>query len=86
MRDLGDGFLAREGQAHVDHFHGAAARQHQVGRFDIAMNQAVIMRVLQANGCLADGFAGEIDGKRAVILDGGLQIDSVDPFHDDETP
>src|SRR4051812_45554278 len=66
-RDLRGGFFHGKREPHVDNFDSAAAGEHQVRRFDIAMNEAVFVRVLQAQSGLAHRFAGEVNRQRAVL-------------------
>src|SRR3954468_15415652 len=85
-RDLRRRVFHSKSEAHIDDFDRAAASQHEVGRFDVAMNETVFVRVLQTQSGLADGFAGEMNGERTVIRDELLEVDTINPFHHHEAP
>jgi hypothetical protein len=47
----GGRLVQRPCQAQIEHFDDAVAGQHQVGWFDVPVDQAVLMRVLQTDRC-----------------------------------
>ena len=78
------GIVFPAGQTHVEHLDHAALIDEQIGRFDIAMNQPGIMRMLQTIGCLANVVGGHIVIELANLFDERLQIASFDILHDQE--
>ena len=57
------------GQAHVQNLDHAAGRQQQVVRLDVAVDQAALAGVLQAQRRLPAVVARLVHGQRAVLLD-----------------
>ena len=56
-------------------------RHHQVGRFDVAVNQALSCRVLQAERRLPDEIAGPGHGQRAGLIHQALEVHAGDALH-----
>ena len=72
------------GQAEVEDLDDAGAVHEQVGRLDVAVDQAGLVGVLQAEGGLMDVVGGANRVKRAAALDQVLEADAVDVLHDEE--
>ena len=56
----------------------------QIGRFDVAVDEPLVVRVLQAERRLADEIGRLPHRQRAVLLDPGVQILPLDVLHHDE--
>src|SRR5947209_4026027 len=63
---------------------GSLRRQQQVRRLDVTMNEAGLMRVLQAQGRLTSEVERLGDRQRPVPLNAARQVDAVDVLHLDE--
>ena len=61
-----------------------AVRQHQVRRFYVAVDQVVVVGVLESQGRLPDDFAGIGDRQRAAGADQSRQVDPIDELGDEE--
>ena len=55
--------------------------EHQVGRLDVAVDHAVLVRVLQAQRRLMDEVAGIGDRQRPLGLDQLGQVEALDVLH-----
>ena len=60
------------------------SRQQQVVRLDVAVDQAALVGVLQAQRRLADVVARLLDRQRPSLLDQLGQVDALDVLHDEE--
>ena len=80
------GWLIETGQAHVEDLDDlAVGRQQQVVRLDVAMDQAALVGVLQAQRRLPDELARLRHRQRAVLLDQPGQVGrSFDVLHDEQ--
>ena len=71
------------GEAEVGDFAAAAAGEHEVRRFDVAVDDAVLMAVVEGFG----GFGAELGGAEAVHGAGGfdelVEVAAFDEFHRD---
>ena len=76
--------MEEAGQAEVENLDDAGAIHEQIGRLDVAVDQAGLMGVLQAEGGLVDVMGGAIRVQGAAALDEVLQTDAVHVFHDEE--
>jgi hypothetical protein len=72
------------GQAEVEDFDRTRPVEEQVGRLDVAVDQAGLVGVLQAEGGLADVVGGPHGVHRPVALDDGVQRAAVNVLHDEE--
>ena len=59
-------------------------RQKEIGGLDVAVDQAVFVRVFEAERRLADVAAGARHGERAVLLDELAEVRSLDVLHREE--
>ncbi|MGD0044612.1 MAG: hypothetical protein ABSE84_30110 [Isosphaeraceae bacterium] len=59
----------------------AIASQHQVARFDVAVDHAVLVGVLEAERCLIHEIAGVSHRERAALLDELGQVVAIDVLH-----
>ena len=88
QRQLDDLVLAAGlGQAEVEDLDDrpvAVAREHQVARLDVAVNHALLVGVLQAQGRLLNEVAGVADGHRSAGLDHPGQVQAVDVLHGED--
>ena len=76
--------VVEAGQAHVENLDHALFVHQQVGRLDVAMDDALGMGEGQPAGGLADVIDGRLDRQRAVLLDQRRQVLAVDVFHHQE--
>ena len=60
--------------------------KQQVGRLDVAVDQAHIMGVMQPGGSLADDLTGQADRDRIALADELVEVGPVDVFHDQIMP
>ena len=67
------GVVEEAGQAHVEDLDDALAVQQQVGGLDVAVDQAGLVGVVQAEGGLADVVGGARHVHRPAALDDVLQ-------------
>ena len=58
-----------------------AAREHQVRRLDVSVNQPVVVGILETKGGLADEFAGVGDADRSEPVDEFREIGPLDVLH-----
>ena len=75
-------FHDEAGQAEVEDLHLAARRQHKVLWFNIAMDHAAFMGVLEAEGHLPRVGTRLGHGERAVLGAVASQADALHEFHD----
>ena len=57
---------------------------HQVGRLNVAMDQAMLVGVVQSEADLPHQFTSQADGQRAALRNPSAQIDAVDELHHQE--
>ena len=79
---LGVPAAANAGQAEIEDLDLVLGRQQQVRRLHVAMHQAVLVRVLQAAGRLAEVLAGLGDRQRTVVEDVLLEVLAGHKLHD----
>ena len=72
------------GQAQVEDLHLPGGRDHQVRRLDVAVDQPVLVGVLQPEGRLPDQLAGVGDRQRPAVLHQLIEVQAVDEFHHQE--
>ncbi len=72
------------GKPQVEDLQLARPTEHQVGRFDVAMDQAVGVDALQPQGGLTDDLAGVGHAQRTAALHDLRQVQPVNVFHDQE--
>src|SRR5262249_393538 len=70
------------GQAEVEHLDGGGTLAEQGGRLDVAVDQPVLVGVVQAQGRLPDVVGRAVRGERVVLLDEGVQVNPVHELHD----
>ena len=76
--------MEKAGQAEVQHLDDSASAEKQVGRLDVAVDEAGRVGVLQPVGGLADVVGGADRVEPAAARDQLLQIDAVHVLHDEE--
>ena len=76
--------IDRTSQTKVRHFHHAVARDQQVRRLDVAVNNVLFVGVLQCSGDLLDDLDRTLDGRDAPSLHHLEQILTLDILHRDE--
>ena len=76
--------MEEAGQPQVEDADRAVAVEQDVGRLDVAVDQAGLVGVLQPLGRLADVVGGAIDAQRPEAGDDVLQADAVHVVHDQE--
>jgi hypothetical protein len=72
------------GQTHVEDFDHTLAIDEQIAGFDVAVDNAGFMSVLQAKGGLADVVCGPFRAQRAVAANEVVQVIAVNEFEHDE--
>ena len=72
------------GQAHVEDLHDAGAVDEDVARLDVAVDEADLVGVLQADRGAVDVVAGADRVERPGLLDEVLQVGAVHVLHDEE--
>ncbi len=70
-------------QPKVQQFYIAAAAEHDVRRFDVAVHKPLLASVGEGHGYLTDDLAGVGDRQRPDTLDELTQVQSVDVFGDE---
>ena len=75
--------IASEGQAEIEDLDGPLDIENQVCRLDVAVDKALIMGVLQAEGSLTDVFHRLTHGQHALFLDLLLKVDALDVIQHD---
>ncbi len=73
--------LAGERQPEVEDLDGAALVEDQVGRLDVAMDDTLLVGVVEAEGRLPDGIHGVANRQRSLLLDLRVEIGAVDVLH-----
>ncbi len=73
--------IALLGETEVNHLDLFITTQQEIGRFDVAVDQVMIVRLLKAGGGLGNPGAGAPDVGRAVAADIALQIAAFDQLH-----
>ena len=68
----------------VDHPHVPVPVDEDVGRLDVAMDDAALVGGLQRTGHVDDDAERDVERQTAVALEDALQILPVDELHDDE--
>ena len=82
-RHLGRGLAAAPREPEVHDLDRAVGREHQVRRLDVAMHDAVAVRVLQAAAEIVEHEQRHLERGRAVRRDPLLQVHALDEFHGD---
>jgi hypothetical protein len=78
------GFAGEASQAEIEDLHAAAGRQHQVVWLEVAVDHALLERILKSQRRLADVIAGAVHGKGAALLDQPAQVGPLHVFHHQE--
>ncbi len=71
-------------QAHVENLHGSLGIQQQIGGLDVAMNNSLLVRVLQSPRCLNNVSNRLVDGEWAVLFDEYRKVTPFDVLHHQE--
>ena len=77
-------FDVAECQTQVHDFDLALERQHQIVRFDVAMDEFLFVGVLQAGRCLSDDRASIGRGQGTDLVRNLRQVGAIDQFHHQE--
>ena len=70
-------------QAQVEQLHLSGGGQHQVGGLDVAVNQAVLVQVLQTQGRPPDHLTGFRQRQRTPLLNDPGQVVALDKLQDE---
>src|SRR4051794_30306467 len=68
-------------QPHVEQLHDASAIDEDVAGLDVAMDEALLMCLMESLGRLANVVTGAGDVERARLFDELLQAGTIDVFH-----
>ena len=83
LRHGGGGIIQRARDAEVHHLHGTGVGDHDVGRFDVAVDDAGVVAGLQRPGDRQQQFRGALGGQRPFVAHDVAQVHAVDELHHD---
>ncbi len=69
-------------QSQIEDFHHAVCGQHEVRRFQIAVDQPALVSALQTQRCLADDLAGVRNRQGAAGMNHAAKVTPVEELHD----
>ena len=75
--------VTTQGQAEVEDFDCSPLIKHQVGWFDITVDQTLLMGVLQPESRLLDVFECLLDWQRPALFDLLVKVSALDKVEDD---
>lgn len=81
--ERGSFVVGEEGEPHIEDFDYAFFVDEQIGGFNITMDEAVGMGVVESFGRLREVICGQVEIERAHFLDEVLEVFSFDVLHDD---
>ena len=73
-----------QSQAEVEDLHVPAFVDHQIGRLDVAVHDALFVGVVEAECRLPDEIGGIANRQRPILFHLGVEVDAIDVFHHDE--
>src|SRR5262249_24847237 len=82
LRQVGERLVARDAEIHQ--LHAAGARHHDVGRLDVAVDDAAVMRVIERARDLHGDDRGDVEGEPAAPLEEVVEVDALHVLHHDE--
>ena len=82
LREVAETVVA--GDAEVHQLHAALARDHHVGRLDVAVDDPAVVHVVEGASDLHRDDRGDVVGQPPALLQKVVEIDTLDVLHHDE--